>query len=487
MNKLKQSANCDFGKFMRICQLENLVKSLFMLSFLFGCSTQKELQKKPEQLITASWLKIPEQYALRDYYDDYLTHPFFDIDQNFGREPVKDKRLINFFVTTFEGSPYKYNLDLYSGRLYKDHEYCDIDDIWEGYKGKVQKPNFNQGIIPRSYNQVNNPQNIIVFSDPRKLEFFKNVPIHYETAKLVGSVILESCESYPCEGGDKWVKSQILIGVNPLDPQYGKINLLSELKSKIDWSYTKAVLTNQDGVHQVGKKYFPAFRISRELNLDESLKYFASNSTFINADDYIKWREGCFKIYDDLWSKTQKIRSEKYRQSDKFLKLFREFYSLNSNEFYNCQKLVRPGTINNDPDRMWFFTFIQAFTNLEKNGFYYNCRMKSWTYNPKVTEGKFYTSQIKELESCKGPDLEKSFDQAINGLSLMKTQGTEQFRFLEYDSERGGTHQKIYGWIKESSRASLCKKTDIAGSENQFDIFPQDVVWANFSNELDSL
>ena len=56
---------------MRICQLENLVKSLFMLSFLFGCSAHKVVEKKPEQLIVAGWLKISEQYALRDYYDDY--------------------------------------------------------------------------------------------------------------------------------------------------------------------------------------------------------------------------------------------------------------------------------------------------------------------------------------------------------------------------------------------------------------------------------
>ena len=461
-----------------------------MLSFLFGCSAHKVVEKKPEQLIVAGWLKISEQYALRDYYDDYLTHPFFDVDSNSGAVNHLgnlDKRIINYVVTTTEGSFYKYNLDLYSGRLYKEHEYCDVDDIWEGYKGKVQRPNFNQGIVPRTYNQARAPQNIIVFSDPKKMEPFKFVPTHYETAKIVGSVILETCESYPCDGGDKWTRTQILIGVSLRDPQYSNINLLSELKSKIDWSYTKAVLTNQDGVHQISKKYFPAFRISRELNIDDTLKYFESYSVAVNPEDYSKWREGCFKIYDDLWSKTEIIRAGKYRQSDKFLKLFQEFYAQNSNAFYNCQKLVRPGTINHNPDRMWFFSFIQAFANLEKNGFYYNCRTKSWSYNPKVSDGKYYTDQNKELAACKGPELEKSFDQAINGLSLMKNQGTEQFRFVEYDSEHGGTHQKIYGWIKESSRASLCKKDELNPGENQAEIFPQDVVWANFSNELDSL
>ncbi len=472
---------------MRICQLLNIVAAIFLIS----CSTEKVDETRDQRVITASWLKIPARFALRDKDDNFLTHPFFDVNPALNKE----KRTVNFFVTTPEESTYKYNIDLYSGRLYGEHEFCASDDVWDAYTGELQKPNFTQGIVPRTYDQNGDPQRIVVFGLP-KLKDQKDLkarfhPQYYETGKIVGSLLLEACDSYPCDLKSKWKSAQILLAVNTTGEEnsFTKVNYLNELRSKTDWTYVKAMLTNQDGVHQVGKKYYPAFRISKELGLEDTLRYLESNSKNEKMDELAKWREGCFKLYDDFWDKSEKIRKQPRDQQFDFWKLFKEFYSKNSDQFYACSKLVRPANINEDPRRVWFYAYIQAFTNLDKNQFYYSCSDKAWSYNPKVDDTQYFNNQNKELERCRAKDFEKSFDQAINGLSLMKGQTNKEFRFVEYDSGRGGTHQKIYAWIGSQGKTLMCKNKKglfkKAEPEAQFDVFPQDVVWETFTPDED--
>lgn len=464
---------------MRICQLIKLLSAFFLIS----CSSTNVVEKRDEGLISANWLKLPPRFSIRDNDDNYLTHPFFDAIPALN----KQNATINYFITTAEDSAYKFNFDLYSGRLYKDHRYCSTEDVWESFKSDLERPNFTQGIVPRTYDKSNLPQRIIVFGNKNRGEKFKYHPTNVAEARLVGSVLLESCESYPCDTKAKWKGTQILIGVNIKDDHFSHVLELGQLKSKVDWNYFRAMMTNQDGVHQIGQKYFPAYRISKEINLAETLNLFAKESTNLKLEELSKWREGCFNLYDSLWENTEKIRNDPYDQQNKFLKLFKEFYKTSSDQFYACQKIVRPAAINDDARRLWFFTYIQAFTNLEKNGFYYSCAEKAWAYNPKVSDDRYYNDQVKELERCKGSYFEKSFDQAINGLLLMKRQVNKSFRFIEYDSEHGGSHQKIYAWVEDLGKSRVCKKAKNSTKENQFDLFPQDVVWQNFTSSEDKI
>lgn len=467
---------------MRICQLQNILCGLFVAIFLISCSTSKIEEKREAPVINAGWFKVPFRFAHRDQDDNFLTHPFFDIDQGF----VKELKLINFFITTPENNLYKYDLDLYSGKLYKERKYCEVEDIWNQYSGTLFKPNFTMGIVPKTYDQNGNPQKIIVFSKTQEAGKFQYLPTHYYTAKIVGSVVLDACEDYPCDSQSKWKPAQILVAVNAQDSHLFEIDLLSELKTKIDWNYVRAMLANQEGVHQLGQKYFPAFRLSKELSLAETLNYFSLHSRPANMEELTHWRKGCFKLYDEVWDQSEMIRKEKKNQQTAFLNYFKEFYSKNSAQFYACQKLVRPANINDDAKRLWFFTFLQAFTILEKNGFYFNCAEHSWLYNPKREDGRFSYDQMKEVEKCRARDFEKSFDSAINGLSLMRNQTNKNFRFVEYDTQHGGSHQKIYAWIADSKKPSQCKTPPAINKENQFDLFPEDVLWQNFGADDDA-
>jgi hypothetical protein len=270
--------------------------------------------------------------------------------------------------------------------------------------------------------------------------------------------------------------------VDPFDDYYKPVKTLADLRPRVDWPYVKALLNNQEGVHQVGERFFPAYRITKEFSLENTLKHFAANMKKVNAEEMTQWREKCFKIYDDIWDKVNRIRKDESDQQELFLIFFKTFYAKNGKEFYQCQKLVRPGTVNDDPNRMWFFSFLQAFSNLENNGFYYSCRDGAWGYNPKIDEQHYANDQMKEMGLCKPKEFEKMFDSAINGMGLMRNQLNKTFRFVEYDHQTGGSHQKIYSWILFQNKATNCTEKKMVSKQLQFETFPQDVVWPSFKS-----
>lgn len=453
-----------------------------------GCSTPKVHLLHEDKKIEVKWQKIPLRFAHRDH--DFknldkegvlLAHPFFDIVPGINSE----QRLINMFTIVPEDSLFKYNFDLYSGKLYKDHDYCPSRDISKNYSGELFRPNFIQGIVPRVYNEMNLPQKIILFADKSKKEKFELSPSVYSSVRIIGSFLLEKCQKFPCDLKTKWEQSQILVAVDPLSIAYSKINSISEIKKIVDWGYVQSILVNQDGAHQLGSNYFPINRFSKEFNLNDSFSYFNKNSKLIKMEEVESFRDLCFKLYDEVWEKVESIRQEKSKQQEGFFSYFKEFYGKNSNQFNQCQKLVRPANINENDRRFWFFTYLQAFINLEKNGFYFSCSDKSWSYNPKIDEDHSVVDQNKELTKCHAKYFEKAFDMSINELTLMKNQVDKGFHFIEYDTQHGGSHQKIYGWIEDKKSTNICNNENTSIGNDLIDIFPEDIVWQNFLPDND--
>ncbi|MBC7715103.1 MAG: hypothetical protein H7177_17290 [Rhizobacter sp.] len=482
---------------MTICQLQNITKSILLTSlsaFLFySCAqTAPKENKADDRVIRASWNKLPPRFAHRDDSDAIVTNPFFDIDPMIGnfKDKETDNYGIHYFVTNPADTKYLYDFDLYSGKLYREREFCAQDDIWKNYGGDLMTPNFTMGIIPRIYDQNKEPMKILIISDKDSIEPFKEQPVRFDNARILGSLVIDHCENFPCDLTEKWKPSQMLVGVSPRDERYNSLNNFTELKNKIDWSYARGILTNMNGYHKVGGKVYPAYRISRELNLKDSLAYFNKTSSKVTAENFVKlneWRVGCMKLYDSVWDESEKIRALKYGQADKFLTFFKDFYLKNSNEFYECSKLVRPANIVEDHRRLWFFSYLQAFTLLEKNGFYYSCFDNAWAYNARVDENKFYVDQNKEMARCRAKNFESAFDQAINGMSLMRNSTNRQYRFVEYDSAKGGSHQKIYGWIHLAAQNYACKYASKTPNQIPFEVFPQDVGWEYFKQDEQGL
>lgn len=479
---------------MNICQFKNTTFSLLLKSFcviyLVGCAeTPVAPPKKDDREIVAQWNKLPLRFAHREMKDDaFVTNPFFDIDPKIENMNPKDADNygIRYFVSTPAGSDFQYNIDLYSGKLYRERKFCPQNDIWGSYTADLMTPNFTQGFVPRVYDQDKLPQRIIIISNKDSIEPFKEQPQYFDSARVIGSVIIERCENFPCDSKNKWKESQILVGLSTRDTEFNPIDSFMVLKQKIDWNYAKGMLTNMNGYHKLGGKIYPGYRISKELNLKDTVAYFNKNSKKISNEDFTglnQWRLGCMKLYDSIWDESEKIRAQKDGQAESFLKFFKEFHAKSGDQFYQCQKLVRPGNIVENPRRLWFFTYLQAFSLLEKNGFYFSCFNGAWAYNPKVDTDKFFVDQNKELERCRAKNFEKAFDQAINGMSLMLNQTNAQFRFVEYDNMKGGSHQKMYTWLYNKNQNYACKYDSKNPNQIPFEVFPQDVVWENFKQD----
>lgn len=82
---------------------------------------------------------------------------------------------------------------------------------------------------------------------------------------------MERCENFPCDRKNKWKESQILVGLSTRDSEFNPIDSFMVLKQKIDWNYAKGMLTNMNGYHKLGGKIYPGYRISKELNLKDTV------------------------------------------------------------------------------------------------------------------------------------------------------------------------------------------------------------------------
>jgi hypothetical protein len=476
---------------MRLCQLQNMSKSLLIKSFciisLFGCAENPINTQKKEagKSISAKWLKLPPRFASIEEKNLTPIHPYYDVEWN--REEYEQSGpaslMVPYIILTAQDSQFLYGLDMYSGKLFRERAFCEQEDIWGSYSDDLNKPNFTLGLVPRMSDQTQKPQQVIVFSsseyrDEFKNEFKESIDT-YSDARIVGSVIIEHCKTYPCNSKDSWESSQILVGVPAKDSEFAKIESFTSLKNKVNWNYTRAMLTNMHGSHNVGGKYVPAYRILRELSATDTKNMFKKNLFFVNQKGLqalTSWREVCMNLYDTLWDETEKIRKLDHGQKEAFYKYFSDYYTKNSAALFSCQKILRPANILENTRRMWFFSYIQAFVLLANNDYSYSCRENTWTPQFKLDFGR-----------CDSKNFEKSFEQAINGMRLMKTQSNRQYRFVEYDNSAGGSHQPLYAWIYNNSQSHACKNKEQRTQQLFQEIFPQDVEWENFKADDDRL
>jgi len=435
-----------------------------------------------QNIIKANWLNLTTEHSFKEIsfnketnkeLEEIIPHPFYDLEFN-----GLSKKIIQYYPVTLKNSPIHYDFDLLSGNRYKVRNYCKFSDTWKAFRGDLELPNYTEGIVPRVFDQQKKPMKIIVFSEeviqyPKQ----KNVKF-FESAKILGSVLIEECDSYPCNIKEKWRKSQVLVAVGAEDTKLSKFENLNDLKAEIDWEYAKAYLVNNKGAHQLGNNFLPAFRIVSELGGKESIDYFEKNSTVIDFKNELIARESCINLQDEIWNDFLKIKKLEHFQKDKFKDFLIHFIMNQKDQFSNCDRIVRSSNINISHEKHWFFAFLSLFTNLEKEGLYYNCSSSGWFFNPKLDDGKFYVSQVKEIEKCSEKDVEKSFDQAINALGSMKNQLNKYYKYIEYDSGQGGSNEKIYNWIKFDNRKLSCEPI-----KSTFDFFPQDVVWQQLKDD----
>ena len=155
----------DDVMFMRLCQLKTLILVGLLLN---SCSLRKKTEVEAGNIPEAKWFSANQEHALEDN-SGAKKHLFFDAAStiNWSEGTVK------FVALTVADSKLSYMLDLASGQPLAKHEYCEQKDIFGDYRGKVNRPSYVQGFIPKVLDQMGEPQKIIYFSQKKKLNAFE--------------------------------------------------------------------------------------------------------------------------------------------------------------------------------------------------------------------------------------------------------------------------------------------------------------------------
>ena len=506
----------------------------FLLS---SCGTKKNEIKKIDAVPV--WFKTEKKYAMLDGQGSPLVHPFFDLAPF---DSPKDNS-INYFTTTPIDSKHYYDIDLVSGSLYRKFSYCEQVDVWENYEQDIHRPKFTIGVVPRLLDQVGNPQKVVVFGLKNYFQKFQKQVTYSQRAKVIGGVIHQYCEKYPCKTRDNWLSSLVLIAVNANDPRYSQYESLGQLKKKVNWKYFKAFMENAFGRTKNGPFEAPAYRMVGEVPAREALKFAVKKGHKFKFEEMRRLRNSCQKLYDYLWEGSKVVRqlateeekiakkkkkkqdylfviepkiksasptiknrfmnqevvkkdtnkkTLKYRENRKkysnFSNFFFDFYDKYADRYKTCIKFVKASSLSENPQRHWYFSFINGFMNLEKSDFIYRCNKRGWVENSRLSGGKRIFN-LEAKRSCTARSLDYAFDQVVTINTGLKRGSKPYHRFIEYDYGFGGSNKKLQSWVYENGKVISCSDSEDRearrkwAEKNPFRVFPLDVQWKRFTVE----
>ncbi len=516
----------------------SFVLVLFFAFLLATCSSNSSSSKLSEddelenQLTEPFWLKVDERFSFTDGDGNYLRNPFFDntpfiklkessdsekifaeaedgksgpateIKEQIEIAPLGGKLVLNFFVTTPVESDYSYDFDLISGKLFSQFSFCSQKDVWKTYKDELNRPMFTSGVVPRILDQLGTPQKIIVFGNDQffKENFSPEKEIPLYQAKIVGGVVEQYCEIYPCSSSGEWLSRQVLVAVSVDDPKFFNIENLDQLKKVVNWREVVAFLENRQGrsikssVTYINKEADykeeegPAYRYIGEISLENVISYTNKNGHIFDFFQLESMRKNCHKLYDYLWETASQTKLKKIKKEESadnlFAKTFGNFLEKYGKEFTTCSKYVRVANVNQSAARHWFFTFLTGFVKLNQLGHIYFCDQKVWMENIINSEGKLQFNPVEVYQSCSDKELSIGLNMMGYYLNQRYQGGMNHLRYISYDEGIGRTHSKIYSWVYMTGKKLSCSnKEEMTKSNLPYEIFPEDIKWNMLKTE----
>lgn len=453
------------------CQLKFPI--LFVL-ILFSCSTKKDVKKnrvlelRSEEVssIAPKWFDVRPDFAffvtrnLRP--DSPVVHLFFDPPHHY------DEKLnqIDVVRTTPQDSPYRFEIDLTSGQIFKKWNYCKQKDLWKNYGSQLKFPPFHLAIVPQIYDVQKNPQRVIVFGDEKYFTKFAPNKMEADRIRIVGGVVEERCPHFPCQSQEDWHKSLILVGVHPSDDSFKEIKSVFDLKKEIDWAEVVAFLENGDGHLYTGENFYPSTRIVREMSLANSQKMLQSDSHFWTQEEMNQFKSGCIKLSDDAWTMYESTKNHR----GEFIPKFIDFYLTQGENFYQCQRQFRMSNPRSEILRHWYTTYLSAVFILKHHQYSFDGGRGAWIENPVLSSGKRLFKEGDLLKATPASKFDRIFEMAINSLKTMNNIS----RYYEYDDSWNGTHQLLYSWVENDGRKLTCSDSEDGPTR---DFFPSDVSW----------
>jgi hypothetical protein len=465
---------------------------LSVLTLASSCSWRKSDYTSSE-LVTNfphHWFKVNLNHSLMNQSGSPLSHLLFDTTPEF----MADKE-VNVIIATPEGSEHAYEIDLSSGQRYYSHSFCSQNDIWNQYSGSLNRPPFSIGYIPRVLDQLGGPQKVIVWSNQKN--FAATASSNYHKVKLVGAFVEQICPEGNCIGKSNWLSRLVFLGVDAEDTSLNKITSVDDFKKAVNWETSKAHLENLEGRNFIGELSYPFTRVGALIEHAEAFDYFKKRAIFLTDTELKKIQKGCHALYDGLWEEVGKIRPEdkaagtveelnakiKLQESLKakrvpvgFAARLRTFTKKYFKEISTCDKFVYHGNINKDRETFWFLSYMGIYFRLHREGYYFDCQRKTWQRNVLNEEGKPVHDLVRDIDKCQEAELDQAMDYLPNFLMSLKGE-KDYFKFVDYDNQTHGTHQKLYSWVKVKSRKFDCRKDPNQALKKDLRVFPEDVNW----------
>lgn len=479
---------------LRLCQLKSLILIAFLLITVSACSWRKDPKPSSTELVSFfsnNWFSVNPNHSLVGQNGEPMSHMMFDTTPEFNQA----ERTVNVLIATPQRSQHAYQYDLNSGQRFYSHTYCKQKDIWHQYDGSLNRPPFAIGYIPRVLDQLGEPQKIIVFSN--RSNYASAVAYNYFKTRIVGAYVEQICPEGNCIGKSNWLSRMVFIGVDEEDTSIAPINTIADFKQVFKWESAKAHLENLDGLNSIGDELYPSIRIGALIEYQEAFDYFKKRSIFLADAELKKIQKGCYALYDALWDEVGKERPEDKGAATKEelktkIKLIEEmkkkklpigftarlgaFTKKYYNEVSTCEKFVYHGNINRDREKFWFLSYMGIYFRLHREGYFYDCRSKTWKRNTLDAKGELVYDLKSEIGECKDADIDRAMEYLPNFLSGLRGE-KEFYKFLEYDNYTFGTHQKLYSWVRVKARRFDCSKDPNIEVRKETRVFPEEVSW----------
>jgi hypothetical protein len=451
----------------------------------------KSFSNSIASLIVPKWFSEDSPFSLRKRSNKGATHMFYDISPDIDLL----RNTVNFVVKTPEGSPFAYDLDLASGQHVLSKSLCVQSDVWKKYSETIYTPPFSLGVVPKILDQIGEAQKIIVFGDAKY--YAKNFKKSFFSARIIGAFIEQICPLGGCFKPNEWKSRIVLIGVQQSNEKYQNVESVSELQKLVNWPLVKAFIENGQGVNQIVKTIYPAYRFGTIIPRDQALKYLDKNSTFLDNRKLITMRKSCHQLYNHIWKnvyvdsvyenklknfetineRAAFISSTKINKNSLFYKRFKNSFVDYSKEYKTCMKYIYPSNINKNVKRHWFFSYYTAVHLLNDLNYSFDCSRGSWIKNNKARNGQRIISLKDEFKKCNARLIDSAFELAVPFMDSLRKHNFKSYRYVAYDNKSFGTHNKIYSWVLDDNKSFYCDKDPEYSVELRMKTFPKDVKW----------
>lgn len=380
---------------------------------------------------------------------------------------------VNFIPLHVAGQETAFELNVQTGQRYFSHFMCTQPDAWRK-RGTVSGQSlFSVGFLPRQFDQLNQPQRVIVFGGAEA--FDTKDPVTYRV-RLVGAFVEQLCLSGRCAGIKEWIGRLVLVGVYDKDPAWASVKSSADFLRSTDWESVKAQLETLNGHNRIVDERYPAVKVGEFIQIRNALDFLKQHSVSLNSTELAGLHRSCGKVYDLLWrdvgartsldrpatSKDDAVarakllndlkREQRPTYFNQRLAVFLQKYHA---EFNACARLVYPGNPNENYEKTSFTHWIAMYTRLHKSGWYYDCRTRRWDLTNKGAEAQ--ARMLKGLMACSVKELDEGILGIPAFLRSLRSITGERWRYVAWDDRSFGSHAKLESWVQVPERSFACK------------------------------